>query len=362
MKIKNFILDTNVILHDSNCIFSFEDNNVIIPMVVLEEIDTFKKGNELKNFQARNFTRMIDKLYENADFNKGVSLGEVRGNFRIVAGMDNAPIIKEYFLEDIVDHRILAVAYNMIHQEKQANVVVVTKDINLRMKAKALGIKGEDYTTGTVGSIDELYKGRKSIEEVDSSLIDSIHSGSVDAATAQLPLIANEYAVLKSTHNSALVRNCAATKKIEIVEKSIAYGIKPRNSEQVFAMNALLDENLPIVALSGKAGTGKTLLALACAMQLHANYKQVFLARPIIPLGNKDLGYLPGDVKSKLNPYMQPLWDNLKVIKNQYGDDDKENKKIQQMVDSGKLLIEPLAYIRGRSLDMIYFINCGRKN
>ncbi len=361
MTVKNFILDTNVILHDSNCIYSFKKNNVIIPMVVLEEIDKFKKGDELKNFQARHFTRVVDELYSNVDFKKGANLGVDRGTLRIIAGNDDSTsVIKKYFLEDIVDHRILALAYNLINTDKLENVIVVSKDINLRMKAKSLGIPAEDYTTGQVESVEELYKGKKIVEDVLPELVDRFYKeNEIDAhdpAIAQLKFVSNEYAVLKSQHNSVLVRFDAITNKFRKIDKRFAYGIKPRNSEQMFSMDALLDNNIPIVALSGKAGTGKTLLALACALELRADYKQIYLARPIIPLSNKDIGYLPGDIKSKLNPYMQPLWDNLKVIKNQFGETDKEAQKIQELVDSAKLVIEPLAYIRGRTLDKIYFI------
>lgn len=360
MSVKNFILDTNVILHDSNCIYSFKDNNVIIPMVVLEEIDKFKKGDELKNFQARHFTRVVDELYSNISFEKGASLGQGRGLLKIIAGNDDAAVIKKYFLEDIVDHRILALAYNLINVNKEENVVIISKDINLRMKAKSLGIKAEDYSTGKIENVDELYKGRKVIENVDHDLIDRFYRDHeidfADPAVSNLKFVSNEYAILKSEQNSVLVRYDAIAGKIRHIEKKIAYGIKPRNSEQIFCMDALLDNNIPIVALSGKAGTGKTLLALASALELRGDYKQIYLARPIIPLSNKDIGYLPGDIKSKLNPYMQPLWDNLKVIKNQFGEGDKEAQKIQELVDSNKLMIEPLAYIRGRTLDKIYFI------
>lgn len=360
MSVKNFVLDTNVILHDSNCIYSFKENNVIVPMVVLEEVDKFKKGDELKNFQARHFTRMIDALYTDIDFMEGASLGDGRGNFKIIAGNDDAADIKKLFLEDIVDHRILALAYNLTFKNKLENVVLITKDINLRMKAKAVGVASEDYITDKVENIEELYKGKRLIDDADPDLIDRLYKENeivnTDICFEKYSFKPNEYAVLRAAQNSALIKNDIASGKIKKIEKRYAYGIKPRNAEQIFAMDALLDNNLPIVTLAGKAGTGKTLLALACALELKSDYKQIFLARPIIPLSNKDIGYLPGDIKSKLNPYMQPLWDNLKVIKNQFGEGDKEAQKITELVDSGKLVIEPLAYIRGRTLDKIFFI------
>lgn len=362
MGIKNFVLDTNVILHDANCIYKFQDNNVVIPMVVLEEVDKFKKGDEQKNFQARYFIRKLDELYSNElDFQKGASIGKGKGTLKIIAGHDISPEVKQYFMEDIADHRILTLAYNLKYKENYEQVILVTKDINLRMKAKSLGVETSDYISGTIKNIEELYTGKKQIEDVTPKLIDEIyknHSTTKEELEKEkkVTLLPNEYAILISDHNSVLIRNDVFTGTLRQVEKKCAYGIRPRNSEQIFAMDALLDDNIPIVTVSGKAGTGKTLLALACALERRNNYKQIFVARPIISLSNKEIGYLPGDVKSKLNPYMQPLWDNLKVIKNQYGDHDKESQKITELADNGKLIIEPLAYIRGRTLDKIYFI------
>lgn len=361
MAIKNFVLDTNVILHDSQCLTRFQDNNIIIPIVVLEEIDRFKIGDDLKNFHARNFTRTIDQLYTNVDFNKGARLGEGRGIIRVIAGNDTSPQISNFFLENTADHRILGLAYNLINKDKLKNVVIVSKDINLRMKAKSIGIPAEDYTSGTVRNVDDLHKGKQTIEDVDPELINQFYQMPYEISVEDFikpvdNLVPNEYFILKSPQNSVLTRYNPLTNMISKVDKKNAYGIKPRNAEQTFSMDALLDPDIPIVALSGKAGTGKTLLALACAIECRKNYKQIFLARPVIPLSNKDIGYLPGDIKSKLNPYMQPLWDNLKVIKNQFSENDSNYTRLIDMTDNKKLVIEPLAYIRGRTLDKIYFI------
>lgn len=362
MAVKNFIIDTNVILHDSSCIYHFEDNNIIIPIVVLEEIDRFKIGEALKNFHARQFTRMVDQLYtQDIDFSKGVSLGDGRGVLKVVAGHDNEPDIKHFFMENTADHRILSLAYNMIHKENLKHVIIITKDINLRMKAKAIGIPSDDYITGTVKNIDDLYKGKRIVEDVDPELIKRFYAEPYEIETEEfaLPkeeLLPNEYYIVKSNSNSALVRHNPYFNRIERIDKKTAYGIKPRNAEQTFAMDALLDNEIPIVTLAGKAGTGKTLLALACALERRSYFKQIYLARPIIPLSNRDIGYLPGDVKSKLNPYMQPLWDNLKVIKNQFNENDPNFTRLGEMTENKKLVIEPLAYIRGRTLDKIFFI------
>lgn len=362
--VKNFVLDTNIILHDSNCIFNFKNNNVIIPIVVLEEIDKFKKGNDLKNFHAREFTRKLDEISSGKLFENGVSLGKGKGVIRIIAGGDNSPVIRSYFFEDTPDHRILALAYNLSHQDKLPNVILVTKDINLRMKARSIGIKSEDYTTDTIKNISELYKGKQKIEDKKEKLVARFYDNGnrideINADEFLIPknkLYPNEYFILKSKDRSLLLRYDPVNSKLHRIEKRTAYGIIPRNSEQLFAMDALLNDEIQIVTLAGKAGTGKTLLALACAIEAKSNYKQIYLARPVIPLSNKDMGYLPGDINSKLDPYMKPLWDNLQVIKHQFPDGDPKLKKLIDLIETKKLVIEPLAYIRGRSLDNIFFI------
>ncbi|HOJ64738.1 MAG TPA: PhoH family protein [Spirochaetota bacterium] len=359
--VKNFILDTNVILHDSSCIYNFENNNIIIPLVVLEEIDKFKKGDEQKNFHAREFIRKLDEIYTNTDFKEGAKLGENLGILKIMSDITSLSEIKKFFIEDSPDNRILALAYHLINNEHYQNVIIVSKDINLRMKAKSLGIPAEDYITGTVRNIDELYTGKRILEDISPELIEMFYNPpfEIDLDKFILPvseIYPNEYFILKSIKNSVLVRYDVFNQKIIKVDKKNAYGIKPRNAEQTFAMDALMDNNIPIVTLAGKAGTGKTLLALACAIEKRSDYKQIFLARPIIPLGNRDLGYLPGDVGSKLDPYMQPLWDNLKVIKHQFQENDPNFIRLNDMLENKKLVIEPLSYIRGRSLEKIYFI------
>lgn len=361
MAMKTFILDTNVILHDSNCIMNFADNNIIIPMVVLEEVDKFKKGDEQKNFQARNFIRTLDSLYtDSIDFKIGAKLGESKGTLRIDTDNDDAPEVKSMFAADFADHRILAVAYNMKYRDNLENVVLVTKDINLRMKAKALNIKAEDYKSGTVRNVDTFYTGKCEIEDNSGEISSKIFNEGINIEEFEKitgkNLILNQYIIIKNNNSSILARYDAFSDKVIPIETKSAYGIRPRNAEQTFAMDALLNDSMPIVTISGKAGTGKTLLALACGLERRSNYKQVFVSRPIIPLSNKEIGFLPGDIKSKLNPYMQPLWDNLKVIKNQYSEKAKEFQKIEDLTETGKLLIEPLAYIRGRSLNKIYFI------
>ncbi len=362
-KAKTFILDTNVILHDATCIHQFQENDIVIPLVVIEEIDHFKRGSQVINFNAREFARTLDSITGNALFNGGIPLGKGKGKVRIAITKGLSPEIQEAFREDTPDHRILSVAVELQKKTRRKNaVILVTKDVNLRMKAKAMSIPAEDYTTDRVHSIDALYSGKEIVENVDGSLIGDLYQSPYEApadklrSSSDVDLVPSKYLILKNSSQSALAvidQECSALRR---VDKVAAYGIKPRNAEQTFAIDALTRTSIPLVTLTGKAGTGKTLLALASAIHVKKHYRQIFLARPIVPLSNKDMGYLPGDVDSKLAPYMRPLWDNLKVIQSQFPEEDKQYQQIEQMLQDGKLVIEPLSYIRGRSLQRIFFI------
>ena len=230
------------------------------------------------------------------------------------------------------------------------------------MKAKALGIQAEDYTTDRVGSIDELYSGKETVEEFDDTLLQKLYQAPFEIPSdavfkkVKTEKVSNKYYILRNENRSVLARYSEEEGVFRKVDKQPTYGIIPRNAEQTFAVDALTNPNIPLVSLTGKAGTGKTLLALASALCIRKHYRQIYIARPIIPLSNKDIGYLPGDVESKLAPYMQPLWDNLKVIQDQYKETDKHHQAINQMLKDDKLVVEPLSYIRGRSLQRIYFI------
>ena len=265
---------------------------------------------------------------------------------------------EKVFGERKPDHRILNGALAMVEQNPERKVIMVTKDVNLRLKAKSLNIIAEDYQTGKIKNLDALYTGRTIVEKVKASVIDTIYAkGFVnwEMVFKQKPL-ANHYFVLKNEKTSVLCFYNPVNESIEKVDKRSTYGIKPRNAEQAFAMHAVLNPNVSLVTIQGVAGTGKTLLALAAALEQKMNYRQIYLARPIVPLNNRDIGYLPGDIKSKINPYMEPLWDNLKFIQNQWKETDKEYQKITDMVNTEKLMVTPLAYIRGRSLSNIMFI------
>jgi PhoH-like ATPase len=355
-----FVLDTNVVLYDYTCIYNFEEHDVVIPIVVLEEVDVFKKGSDSINFQAREFIRELDKLSKDQLFRTGVKLSPQHGRLFVEVGHPRSELIERAFAHDKADHRILALADQLRHSRKDVEVILITKDISLRMKAKSLGIPAEDYETGKIRNIDALYTGVQMYEHFDTNLIRRFyetpyHVPIDDLRGIETPL-ANEYFIFKNHSSSVLTHFNPLEKTFERVVKKPAYAIDPRNAEQVFALDALLRPEVPVVTLTGKAGTGKTLLALAAALQQRQLYSQIYLARPIVPLSNRDIGYLPGDVQSKLDPYMQPLYDNLAVIKNRFGHESPERTRINEMVQNEKLVITPLAYIRGRSLDRIFFI------
>ncbi len=355
---KLFVLDTNVILHDSSCIYQFDEHNVVIPIPVLEELDQFKKGNDALNFHAREFARSLDALSGDKLFNGGVRIGKGQGKVSIKLDRDMHPDLAVNFSSQKTDHHILNIAYHLAQEDQVRQVILVTKDVNLRMKAKSVGILAEDYKTDHVKDVDALYRGHRVQEKVPEQVFAQLFNGTADCDAAELPIAkqlkANEYMILRNGVKSALGVYDAASHRIRRVEKESSYGVTPRNAEQTFALDALLNSEVRLMTITGKAGTGKTLLALAAALKRKKEYRQIFMARPVVPLSNKDLGYLPGDVGSKLEPYMQPLFDNLGVM--QFGDEGKNGRGISELLAENKLVIAPLAYIRGRSLVNIFFI------
>lgn len=360
---KTFILDTNVILHDASSINMFQENDVIIPLTVIEELDHFKRGSQVINLNAREFARTLDSMTGSALFNGGISMGKNRGKLRIAISKGLNAYIKDVFKDDTPDHRVLSVAYDWQEKLKnKAQVILVTKDVNLRMKAKALGIHAEDYSTDRVKSIEELYSGKGIVEDFNDDVLVKLFQPPYEVSAAKLlkrlngEALPNKYYILRNQSRSVLAHLDQNKEMIHKVDKTTVYGITPRNAEQSFAVDALINPRIQLVSMTGKAGTGKTLLALAGALHVKKSYRQIFIARPIVPLSNKDIGYLPGDVESKLAPYMQPLWDNLKVIQDQFPESDKYHQAIDTMIKEEKLVIEPLSYIRGRSLQRIFFI------
>ena len=360
MNKKKYVLDTNVILHDYKCIYKFEEHDIYIPIVVLEELDHFKKGNEQINFNAREFARELDLITDEKTFANGAELGEKKGKLFILTGGEYPEILAKSFIEKTPDHRILAATYVLREQKKSNKTVLVTKDINLRMKALSLGIDAEDYINDKVTNINAFQQEIETYDKIKPELIDKLYEteGSIDISELEFAsdIEPQQCFVLKSSRSTAFARYDSNKGIIKRIQKERCFGIEPRNSEQTFAMNLLLDEDIKLLAITGKSGTGKTLLALAAALHQHEKYKQILLARPIVALGNKDLGFLPGDEKQKIAPYMQPLFDNLNVIKHNFSYQGKEIKIIEEMQKNDQLVIEALAYIRGRSLSDTFFI------
>jgi PhoH-like ATPase len=361
---KIFVLDTSVILYDHNAIMEFDEHDVAIPITVLEELDGFKKGSDTKNFEARAFIRFLDAQGKDRSLQDWVPLNgsSKKGNFRVVMSKTAETIdANAIFMGNRMDHQIINAALRLKEETPNKQVVLVTKDINLRLKARALGMASEDFETGKVRDVESLQR-KIVFENIPQAHIDDLYKRGVlalDRIQKKVPAFSpkgNQYMILKGSKSSVMAYFNPRSDQLELVEKRKSYGILPRNAEQAFAMHAVLHPDIKLVSLSGVAGTGKTLIALAAAMEQRRDFHQIYLSRPIVPLSNKDLGYLPGDMKAKVDPYMQALWDNLKHIKNQFKENDKEYKLVDEMIQSEKILVTPLAYIRGRSLSNVIFI------
>jgi PhoH-like ATPase len=357
---KLFVLDTNVILHDARCILNFCENDVAIPITVLEELDQFKRGNRDINAQAREFLRRLDGITGAVLSSEGAALGEGLGRVQVVFGSELPERLRAAFLNDSPDHRILATALGLRDAHPDRAVVLVSKDTNLRMKAKSVGLIAEDYTSDKVERLDRLYTGKRTLEDIPSEVISRFYVNGGVVPVAELPFVErplpNESFVLRNGSKSVLATYRSPLQAFARIEKSPSYGVAPKNAEQSFALELLANDDIKLVTLAGKAGTGKTLLALAAALQARSRYRQILLARPVVALSNRDLGYLPGDISAKLDPYMQPLFDNLTVIRHLFHESDPNGQRIQAMLESKKLVITPLSYIRGRTLQHVFFI------
>ena len=359
-KPKIFVLDTNIILHDYRAIRKFQDNDVFIPVAVIEELDKFKKGNDALSFNARGFMRDLDKLTEGKLFGKyGIPIGKNCGCIKIEPNHPFPPELADLFRDDTQDHRILATAIWVRDNYPDRFVALVTKDINLRIKAKASGMEAQDYLTDRVDEnrVENTRKEVQYLDKVPDEVIQTLNYGQDnsigwESVTGREPA-ANALFVL---NGELAARYDADRKVISLVRSRQAYGIRPRNLEQKMALDACLNPKIPLVSLTGGAGTGKTLIALAAALEQERDFDQIILSRPAVTLGNQDIGFLPGDQKSKMSPFLQPLMDNLNVIKAQFRPSSKEALHLEAMVKEDKLLITPLAYIRGRSLSKVFFI------
>jgi len=356
---KIFVLDTSVLLYDHSAVSNFQDNDVAIPITVLEELDNFKKGNDIINLHAREFIRFLDKLSDHNMLQNWIPLnGETKGKIRVINDETSSFNVAKSFGAEKNDHRIINAALALKQNQQERKVVLVSKDINLRIKARSVNLDAEDYETIKIKDIKSLYRGKSELTLNDPGPINKLYETgwAQPEDFMESDPICNHYYILKNHSSSGLAYYNASNERIERVNKRNAYGVTPRNAEQTFALHAIMNPQVSLATITGAAGTGKTLLALAGALEQRSQFKQIYLARPIVPLSNRDIGYLPGDVKSKINPYMQPLWDNLSFIKNQYSESDKRFKRINNMVENEKLRIVPLAYIRGRSLSNVIFI------
>jgi PhoH-like ATPase len=350
---KNFVLDTNVLLHDPRAMFTFADNHVVIPIYVLEEIDSFKKELSDRGRNAREVARQLDALREKGHLSEGVRLDE-GGVIRVAIGKRALPDALRS--AQVADNFILAVALEVRDAEPGIRTFFITKDVNLRVRADALGLQSQDYDAERI-DIAELYPGVREVDlpgaQVDAFYQDG--STSIDATD----LHPNEYVLLRSREASghtALGRWDAAQKRVVPIRKlrEGIWGIRPRNKEQHFALDALLNDDIKLVTLVGKAGTGKTLIAIAAGLQKVVEddvYHKLLVSRPVYPLG-RDIGFLPGDIEDKLNPWMQPIYDNVEFLLGFSGNRDgkKEGRSYTEMIDLGYIEIEPLTYIRGRSI------------
>ena len=364
-KPKIFVLDTNIILHDYRAIRKFQDNNIVIPIAVIEELDKFKKGNDALAFNARGFVREIDRLTEGKMFGKvGVPIGKNLGHIKIEPNHPFAPEYQDFFRDDIQDHRILATAMWVRDNNPGTFVALVTKDINLRMKAKAAGMEVQDYLTDKVEDVRVEHAQKEVVQmTLAPELLQTLAYGpetSIDWKAVQSDEPRSNQLFKFSWPGDSKEQVCARYDsnrgKIVLVKTREAYGIRPRNDEQKYALDACLNPKIQLVSLTGGAGTGKTLLALAAALEQERDFDQIILSRPTVILGNQDIGFLPGDQKTKMSPYLQPLMDNLNVIKAQFRPSSKEALKIEGLLKDEKLVISPLAYIRGRSLGKAFFI------
>ncbi len=357
---KIFVLDTSVILYDHNAFENFQEHDVAIPIQVLEELDNMKSGNDTRNFEARSFIRLIDDVSQKHMVNMWLPLnGKSKGSFKVIMDTKNAEVDAEsVFGSNKIDHRILNSALGLQEENPEKTIILVSKDICLRLKAKSLGLYAEDYQTGKIKNIDELYTGETIIDKFPEKLINDLNKlNSLPAGSFNIQTLkSNHFYILKGKKDSVHAFFNSKSGQLEKIIEQPVFNIFPKNIEQAFAIHALLHPDIKLVSIQGNAGTGKTLLALASALEQRKHFRQIYVTRPIVPLSNKDIGFLPGDIKSKIDPYMAPIWDNLKFIKDQFANDEKMQVKIDELVATDKIAIAPLAFIRGRTLSKIFFI------
>jgi PhoH-like ATPase len=362
MVIKNFVLDTNVLLHDPEAIYHFQDNTVCIPIVVIEEVDTFKKDSSELGRNARHVSRKIDELRATGGLLDGVPLpNDSGGKLRVVLCDRELPL--GHRISHQADQLIMATALQIKEDEPKTPLYFVTKDTNLRIRANALGIDAMDYDTEHI-TLDELYPGTAEVDVPDGSIrqLYENKAAPLPEDNAGMPWFGNEYVMMREGDRTALARTELSERALKPIYtlKDPVWGIRPRNREQHYALDACLREDIKLVTLVGKAGTGKTLLALAAGLQKvtdEETYQRLLVSRPVMPMG-RDIGYLPGDIDEKLKPWMQPIHDNIELLLGLTSkpEDRRRNRGLNELVSMGLVEIEPLTYIRGRSLPHQYMI------
>ncbi len=349
---KIFVLDTNVLLHDPRAIYQFEDHDVVIPIVVVEELDTFKKDLSELGRNARHIARSLDELRTEGRITEGVAINNGSGTLSV--SITNRVLPSEFQNQHPADNKILATALDLHESRKDRLTILVTKDVNMRIRGDALGLRVEDFDTER-SNIDELYSGVAEIE-VPAKDIDTFYeSGKLELSDPYY--YPNQFAFLKDASNPQHTALGKINRDAQLVEavnqvKDGMWGIRPRNKEQVFAADVLMNDQIKLITLVGKAGTGKTLMAIAAGLQKVTEegvYQRLLISRPIFPLG-RDIGYLPGDVEEKLTPWMQPIYDNVEFLMGLSKTDRKRGRSYHELLDLGVLEIEPLTYIRGRSI------------
>ncbi len=356
---RHIVIDTNIILFDAQAIFKFKNSCLYIPMMVIEEVDTFKRELGENGRNARQFSRFIDTLREEGSLADGVKL-EKSASLLIVHTYSNGAILPKDLDPEKADTKILGTALELQKKYKRDSVELISKDINLRIKADVYGITAKDYEPDSI-AIEELYAGYKEIE-VDPAVIDEFY----DKKFLQMPestFLSNQYVIMKDKHNSnhSAIARFSQEKQgmVPLIHlNESVWGIFPRNVEQSFALDCLLNDDIKMVSLVGKAGTGKTLIALAAGLAKtldEGKYHKLLVSRPIFPMG-RDIGYLPGDVEQKLNPWMQPIFDNVEFLMGSDNSQKKAAGRAQELINQGMLNIEPLTYIRGRSIPKQYLI------
>jgi PhoH-like ATPase len=356
---KIFVLDTNVLLYDPRAIFAFEDNEVVVPIYVIEEIDTFKKDLSELGRNARRVARYLDELRLEGDLTKGVPLNGGEGLLRVA--ITNKDLPQEYRLGGMTaDNRILSTALSTQEKSHGRVTTFVTKDVNLRVRGHALGLRVDDFDTERT-DISELYTGIAEVDVTQEQVDEFYHTGRL--ALPDPYYAPNQFVVLRDNTNlshTALGKFNLALQCVEPLYdiKRGVWGIRPRNKEQHFALDALMNDTVRLVTLVGKAGTGKTLMALAAGLQKVTEegvYQRMLISRPVLPLG-RDIGYLPGSVEEKLNPWMQPIYDNVEFLMGLSRGERKPGRSYHELMDMGIIEIEPLTYIRGRSIPNQYMV------